>query len=161
MRNIILSCLIITLISCNTKAQEKKDQNIKKYPITKTDAEWKDQLTKMQYYVLREKGTEKAFSGKYNKHYKKGTYTCAGCDTKLYESDHKFDSRSGWPSFDRGYDKNLEYETDDSHGMKRTELLCATCGGHLGHIFDDGPQKTTGKRHCINSAALKFIPNEE
>ena len=113
----------------------------------------------MAFYVLREAGTERAFSGKYDKFYEKGTYQCAACATPLYQSKHKYDSGSGWPSFDRGEDKNIEYDVDYKLGYARTELKCNKCGGHLGHMFNDGPRQTTGRRHCINSAALSFIPD--
>lgn len=118
--------------------------------------DWKKKLTSEQYAVLREKATEAPFSGKllYNK--EKGTYICAACGAELFSSDAKFDSGCGWPSF---YDikdkKNIEFKADSSHGMQRIEVLCKNCGGHLGHLFDDGP-KPTGKRYCINSAALEF-----
>jgi peptide-methionine (R)-S-oxide reductase len=115
----------------------------------------------MAYYVLRKAGTERAFSGPLNYNKEKGTYVCAGCQTPLYESKYKYESGSGWPSFDRGIEKNLEYDVDYKIGYPRSELKCNTCGGHLGHVFNDGPQKTTGKRHCINSAALNFIPIDE
>ena len=96
-----------------------------------------------------------------NKFYEEGLYVCAGCQTPLYESTYKYDSKSGWPSFDRGIDENIEYDVDYKIGYARTELKCKMCGGHLGHMFEDGPRNTTGKRHCINSAALAFIPKED
>ncbi|WP_340066695.1 peptide-methionine (R)-S-oxide reductase MsrB [Ascidiimonas aurantiaca] len=166
MKHIWLLGVLFCLVGCQGNAQQKhkasKTQKEEKtYAIQKTDAEWKAQLTDMEYFVLRKKGTERAFTGKYNKFYEEGTYVCAGCGTKLYESPYKYNSGSGWPSFDRGFDANLAYENDTSHGMVRTEILCGSCGGHLGHIFNDGPADTTGKRHCINSVALKFIPKNE
>jgi len=122
----------------------------------KTDAEWKKELTPMQYAVLREKATERAFTGELWDHHEKGTYRCAGCGTELFESDAKFDSGCGWPSFSAPKDGGgIDEARDASHGMLRTEVLCAKCGGHLGHVFDDGP-KPTGLRYCINSASLKF-----
>ena len=130
----------------------------KKYKVEKTKEEWKEKLTPKQFYVLREAGTERPFTSKLNKLYEKGTYVCAGCETALYESDHKFDSGTGWPSFDRGIKKNIELDVDYKIGYKRTELKCNTCGGHLGHSFNDGPSETTGERHCINGVALKFVP---
>ena len=110
----------------------------------------------MAYYVLRQAGTERPFTGEYDSFYKEGTYACAACKTELYYSKDKFDSKSGWPSFDRGATENIEFDVDYKLGYARTELKCNTCGGHLGHMFNDGPRKTTGKRHCINSAALTF-----
>ena len=115
----------------------------------------------MEYYVLRQKGTERPGDNEYNKFYKDGIYVCAACGVKLYESQHKYDSGSGWPAFDRGVEANLEYETDRSVGMVRTEVHCANCGGHLGHVFNDGPRNTTGIRHCINSVSLDFIPKNK
>ena len=118
--------------------------------------EWKKKLTSEQYNILREKGTEPAFSGKLLHNKEKGTYTCAGCGAELFSSDTKFDSGSGWPSFsDMKNRKNIELKDDNSLLMRRVEVLCKKCGGHLGHVFDDGPSPT-GKRYCINSAALEF-----
>jgi peptide-methionine (R)-S-oxide reductase len=129
---------------------------MKKRPIEKTEAEWKKELTPMQYAVLREKATERAFTGELEGQHAAGTYTCAGCGTELFESDAKFDSGCGWPSFYAPKDDaNVDEERDATLGMVRTEVLCAKCGGHLGHVFDDGP-KPTGLRYCINSASLKF-----
>jgi len=124
--------------------------------IKKSEEEWKKNLTPEEYQVLRKKGTEQPFTGKYVNHKKKGTYTCAGCGNELFSSDTKFDSGTGWPSFWAPASKdNIKMEKDDSLGRRRTEVLCHICGGHLGHVFDDGP-KPTGRRFCINSAALHF-----
>ncbi len=131
---------------------------MKKRPVDKSEAEWKEQLSPTQYAVLREKGTERAFTGELWDHHEKGTYRCAGCGAELFESETKFDSGCGWPSFFEAKDgTGIDEETDTSHGMKRTEVMCSKCGGHLGHVFDDGP-KPTGLRYCINSASLKFEP---
>ncbi|HEY1955348.1 MAG TPA: peptide-methionine (R)-S-oxide reductase MsrB [Polyangiaceae bacterium] len=120
------------------------------------EAEWKKLLTPTQYAVLREKGTERAFTGEFWDHHEKGTYKCAGCGTELFASDAKFDSGCGWPSFTAPKEEaNVEEARDGSHGMVRTEVMCAKCGGHLGHVFDDGPNPT-GLRYCINSASLAF-----
>ena len=118
--------------------------------------EWKKKLTKEQYQVLREKGTEPAFTGKYWNQQEKGVYKCAGCGAPLFSSETKFESGSGWPSFYEPIDEaNVQEEKDTSHGMVRTEVLCKNCGGHLGHVFNDGP-KPTGCRYCINSISLDF-----
>ena len=157
MKNLIVAFLAILLFSCKSSAQQEKVDK-KKYKVEKTKEEWKEKLTPKQFYVLREAGTERPFTSKLNKLYEKGTSVCAGCETALYESDHKFDSGTGWPSFDRGIKKNIELDIDYKIGYKRTELKCNTCGGHLGHSFNDGPSETTGERHCINGVALKFVP---
>ncbi|MHA2059908.1 MAG: peptide-methionine (R)-S-oxide reductase MsrB [Candidatus Ranarchaeia archaeon] len=123
-----------------------------------SEKDWKKKLTKEQYHVLREKGTERPFSGEYWDHHEEGVYRCSACGTPLFSSDKKFDSGTGWPSFDSPMNEdNVEEKDDKSHGMTRTEVLCKKCGGHLGHVFKDGP-KTTGCRYCINSISLDFDP---
>jgi len=159
-KNLTVLFVIFFLVSCNGLSQPKKNTEPKSYSVEKTDEEWKNELPKMSYLVLRKAETEYPFTGKYNNHKAKGTYTCAGCNTPLYESENKYDSECGWPSFDRAVESNIEYDVDYKLGYARTELKCNKCGGHLGHVFNDGPKETTGKRHCINSAALNFIPNE-
>jgi len=125
-------------------------------PITKTEEEWKKTLTPEQCDVLRNRGTERAFTGKFWDSHEKGTYVCAGCGLELFSSDDKFDSGCGWPSYSKPATALTEIE-DTSHGMVREEVRCPRCGGHLGHVFDDGP-KPTGQRYCINSASLGFKP---
>lgn len=126
-----------------------------------TDAEWREKLTPEQYAVLRQAGTERAFTGKYEKNKAAGEYVCAGCGQPLFESDAKFESGSGWPSFTRpAADGAVEEHGDASHGMVRTEVVCARCEGHLGHLFPDGPPDQGGMRYCINSAALDFKPED-
>ncbi|ALM20024.1 methionine sulfoxide reductase B [Nonlabens sp. MIC269] len=121
----------------------------------KTEAEWKEELTPEQYYILREKGTERPFSGEYNTHFEKGMYVCAACNNPLFKSETKFDSGCGWPSFDGEIPGAIERKLDKSHGMIRTEILCSNCGGHLGHVFNDGPT-ASGIRHCVNSISIDF-----
>jgi peptide-methionine (R)-S-oxide reductase len=126
--------------------------------ISRTDGEWRSRLTPEQFHVLRRKGTERAFSGRFHDHAGRGIYLCAGCGLPLFSSDDKFHSGSGWPSYTRPVDPgHVEHEVDHSHGMTRTEVLCSRCGGHLGHVFDDGP-RPTGQRYCINSLSLEFEP---
>jgi peptide-methionine (R)-S-oxide reductase len=128
--------------------------------IEKTEEEWRKSLTPEQYHVLREKGTERAFTGKYADAHDPGMYRCAGCGNPLFDADTKYESGSGWPSFYEPVAKDaVETETDSNFGMSRTEVLCAKCGGHLGHVFPDGP-KPTGLRYCMNSAALKLEKKE-
>jgi peptide-methionine (R)-S-oxide reductase len=156
MKQIFLLLITVILFSCNSSAQNDKDKKV--FSVNKTEAEWKASLSELQYHVLREEGTERAFTSPLNKNYSPGTYVCAACKTPLFKSEHKFDSGTGWPSFDREIKGNVGFSIDYKIGYKRTEEHCATCGGHLGHVFDDGPRKTTGKRHCVNGAALQFIP---
>src|SRR5688500_1833292 len=123
--------------------------------VTKTDQQWREELTPEQYAVLRGKATEAPFTGRFVNAKEDGTYRCAGCGTELFSSDTKFDSGSGWPSFTEPKNlANVELREDVSHGMARTEVVCAKCGGHLGHMFDDGPRDKGGMRYCINSCAI-------
>ncbi len=132
---------------------------MKKYTMEKPEEEWKAQLSEEEYKVLRKKGTEYPHTGKFNLHFNNGNYHCKACNAKLFESGHKFESGCGWPSFDQAVEGAIEYIRDTSHGMIRTETVCAKCGSHLGHLFNDGPRETTGQRYCINSVSLDFDPS--
>ncbi|MFN8286322.1 MAG: peptide-methionine (R)-S-oxide reductase MsrB [Chitinophagales bacterium] len=141
-----------TATTKNQKQTMENDSN----KLVKTEKEWQESLTPEQYYVLRQKGTESPFTGKYYLNKEKGVYVCAACGNELFTSDMKFDSHCGWPSFDREIaGGKIKTQVDSSHGMIRTEIMCAKCGSHLGHIFDDGPTET-GMRYCVNSISLDF-----
>lgn len=148
----VMAVFLLT-VSCQSQSKEMKED---KYPISKTKEEWKGKLTPVEFNILREKGTERAFTGEYWNTKDNGSYHCAGCDTKLFSSDTKYESGCGWPSFwePLAGDK-IKIQMDYSHGMVREEVVCANCGGHLGHRFEDGPEPT-GQRYCINSGALDF-----
>jgi peptide-methionine (R)-S-oxide reductase len=163
MKNSILvaALLIITLsVSCQTKSKTEDKVKPKAY-LAKTEAEWKKQLTPEQYEVLRQKGTERAFTGKYYNNHEKGTYYCAACHQALFNSETKFESGTGWPSFYQPIDKKaVDVAGDNSHGMVRDEVVCSNCGGHLGHVFNDGPEPT-GLRYCMNSVSMVFEKSEK
>ena len=155
---IIILCLLQTIMSCqNNNAPIKNSKVEKSEKIIKTEEEWKKILTPDQYRILREKGTERPYTGEYNLHQEKGIYKCAACGYELFSSEMKFDSHCGWPSFDDeiGKGERVIKISDFSHGMVRTEIICARCESHLGHIFDDGPT-STGKRYCVNSVSINF-----
>jgi peptide-methionine (R)-S-oxide reductase len=166
MKSKIFNSITLLLIAAQmTYCQDKSNQQstsvqeptiTKKYEVQKTDEEWKKQLTPEQFSVLREKETEYPFTGVYEKFNEKGTYHCAGCGQVLFESTTKYESNCGWPSFFRAANNSaIEEKKDTTHGMVRIEILCSKCGGHLGHVFEDGPAPT-GLRYCVNSASLAF-----
>ena len=172
-RILLIFCLVVsfTLNAC-LQSTNKKPETVSPtdekwfvdekgdtiHTIEKSDSQWKSELDQMSYYVLREKGTERAFSGTYNANKKEGIYKCKACGLSLFSSGTKFDSGTGWPSFYAPVDKtHVLEETDRTMGMARVEVLCNRCGGHLGHVFDDGP-RPTGLRYCMNSVSLDFDP---
>ena len=130
------------------------------YPIQKSEEEWRKLRSNEEYRVLREQGTEYPNTGEYNSHYGNGTYFCKGCNQPLFKSASKFDSGCGWPSYDQSIEGSIEYRKDSSLGMVRVEIVCSNCGGHQGHVFDDGPT-ISGKRYCVNSASITFDPEKE
>ncbi len=152
---ILLSFIVIGYSYCQDKSSHK-DQGSEKYEVSKTENEWKAILSPDEFNILREKGTEYAFTGEFYDFKEKGIYTCAGCGNKIFTSETKYDSHCGWPSFYQPIDSSaVEFHDDNSLGMKRIEVVCAKCGGHLGHVFNDGP-RPTGLRYCINSISMDF-----
>lgn len=156
---------LAVLVSCKGVSQEKEtaleqeNNGPKEFKVQKTEAEWRKELTDAEFYVLRKAATENPFTSELLDNKKNGTYVCAACGTPLFKSETKFDSGTGWPSFYQEIEGNVGYDVDYKIGYKRTEEHCATCGGHLGHVFEDGPAPT-GLRHCINGVALNFIEDK-
>jgi len=156
--NLRLTFILLSLLALNACAQNSDEKKASKnhYEIVKSESEWRSELTAEEFKILREKGTERAFTGKYWDNKEEGIYHCAACGNPLFDSETKFRSGTGWPSFYTTIgDTNVVEEPDNSMGWNRTEVLCGRCGGHLGHVFEDGP-KPTGLRYCINSASLDF-----
>ncbi|MGD1840932.1 MAG: peptide-methionine (R)-S-oxide reductase MsrB [Thermonemataceae bacterium] len=154
----LLSIIIIISACLSACGQKSKSNKAMSFKVQKTEAEWKKSLTPEEFRVLREKGTERAFTGKFYQHKEKGTYVCAACNNELFSSKTKFESGTGWPSYYDVLEGGVVTKTDRSYGMVRTEVLCANCGSHLGHVFEDGPNPT-GLRYCINSISLGFKEN--
>ncbi|MGY5847547.1 peptide-methionine (R)-S-oxide reductase MsrB [Salegentibacter sp. HM20] len=159
MKRIVFLLLSLLLLSCNGNAQKNKSEQ--SYEVSKSEAEWKQELSPEAFRVLRQGATERAFTSPLNDIKEPGTFICAGCGNPLYKTKHKFDSGTGWPSFDRSIEGAVAYGRDNKLGYERNEVHCAKCGGHLGHVFEDGPRNTTGKRHCINGVAMEFVPERE
>jgi methionine-R-sulfoxide reductase len=165
MKHSIIVLLFSTLVACTGNSQTsppaKNTVSDTSHVINRTEEQWKAILTDEQYHVLREKGTDRPFTGKYYTHNEKGVYSCAACGAELFTSDMKFDSDCGWPSFDKEIEGGKITKVEDrSFGMVRIEILCARCGSHLGHLFDDGPT-LTGNRYCVNSTSIDFKPKEK
>jgi peptide-methionine (R)-S-oxide reductase len=163
MKTPLIICLFASffLISCGYAQNKTKKETTVNTPLQLTDEEWKAKLTPEEYEVLRNKGTERPRTGEYDQHWDAGTYVCKACGAELFKSETKFDASCGWPSFYKSVDKSkIIEEKDVSFGMVRTEVMCANCGGHLGHVFDDGPNPT-GLRYCINSVSLGFKKAEK
>jgi peptide-methionine (R)-S-oxide reductase len=163
MKYLIILLFGLSFLSCNGQtntqtATNQSEAQEEEFAIQKTEAQWRQELTDMEFFILRKAGTENPGSSELLNIKAEGIYVCAACETPLFKSDHKFDSGTGWPSFDRAIEGNVAYSVDYKIGYKRTEEHCAKCGGHLGHVFEDGPRETTGQRHCINGAALNFVP---
>ncbi len=156
MKKLYVALFLFSIITFQNYSQEKnKKVMVKK--VTKTEAEWKETLTAQQYTILRQKGTDRPSEDGYTSHFEKGTYHCAACNLQLFESNSKFESHCGWPSFDDAITGTVKLVLDKSHGITRTEIICASCDGHLGHIFNDGPRETTGQRYCVNTTSIKFV----
>jgi peptide-methionine (R)-S-oxide reductase len=163
MKKIIPLLLAAFIFSCQGNAQKENDQQKQqeKFEVNKTEKEWRAELTDAEFSVLRKAGTEPAFSSPLNDIKEAGTFVCAACGNEVYKTKNKFMSGTGWPSFDRPIKGGVGMGTDNKLGYQRDEIFCARCGSHLGHVFDDGPRETTGKRYCMNGVAMEFIPEEK
>ena len=160
--NFFLLLVIISLQACSCKHTplQQKNQQKMSYKVNKSASEWEEVLTPQQFKILRKKGTDLPGTGAYTYHFEDGEYRCAACNALLFKSSTKYESHCGWPSFDDAVEGAIIQQPDYSHNRIRTEIICSNCGGHLGHIFDDGPVETTGKRYCVNSTSLQFTPKK-
>ena len=163
LKDLVISIIVFNAIYSQVPSNENpvlnSDNTSESNTMKKTDAEWKRILSSAEYHILREKGTERAFTGKYDGHFADGDYFCSGCGNKLFESETKYRSGCGWPAFYEALPESVEETEDGSYGMKRTEITCSKCDGHLGHVFKDGPNPT-GLRYCINSVSIDFQPSD-
>ena len=151
----ILLCFTFSNVVISQNSNHQNKYEMSKQKVNKTEKEWKNILSDEEYRVLRQKGTEYPHTGKYNLHFENGVYNCNGCKTPLFNSDQKFETNCGWPSFDEAIEGTIKYVEDYSHNMIRTEIVCVKCDGHLGHVFNDGPTET-GLRYCVNSVSIDF-----
>ena len=164
LKDVVISIIVFNAIYSqvppNKNTVLNSDNDSESNTMKKTDAEWKQILSSAEYHILREKGTARAFTGKYDGHFADGNYLCAGCGNKLFESETKYRSGCGWPAFYEALPESVQETEDGSYGMKRTEITCSKCDGHLGHVFNDGPNPT-GLRYCINSVSIDFEPSDK